>query len=86
MAPNERKILWADDEIELLRSHILFLEEKGYRVTPVSNGEDALASTMSESIIARRSPASDPVSGVRSSSMSSPRTSRTRSSFERQRR
>jgi len=48
MAPNERKILWADDEIELLRSHILFLEEKGYRVTPVSNGEDALASTMRE--------------------------------------
>jgi CheY-like chemotaxis protein len=48
MATNERKILWADDEIELLRSHILFLEEKGYRVTPVSNGEDALASTMRE--------------------------------------
>ncbi|HEU4724323.1 MAG TPA: bifunctional response regulator/alkaline phosphatase family protein [Candidatus Eisenbacteria bacterium] len=48
MAPNERKILWADDEIELLRAHILFLEEKGYRVTPVSNGEDALASTLRE--------------------------------------
>ncbi len=48
MAANERKILWADDEIELLRSHILFLEEKGYRVTPVSNGEDALASTLRE--------------------------------------
>jgi len=43
MAPNERKILWADDEIELLRPHILFLEEKGYRVTPVSNGDDAVA-------------------------------------------
>jgi hypothetical protein len=26
------KILWADDEIELLKPHILFLEEKGYRV------------------------------------------------------
>jgi CheY-like chemotaxis protein len=48
MAPNERKILWADDEIELLRPHILFLEEKGYRVTPVSNGDDAVASAARE--------------------------------------
>lgn len=38
-----RKVLWADDEIELLRSHQLFLNEKGLSVTPVSNGEDALA-------------------------------------------
>lgn len=37
------KILWVDDEIELLRSHILFLEEKGYRLTPVTNADDALA-------------------------------------------
>jgi CheY-like chemotaxis protein len=43
MPPTERKILWADDEIELLRPHILFLEEKGYRVTPVANGDDAIA-------------------------------------------
>ncbi len=35
-------ILWADDEIELLKPHILFLKEKGYDVTTVSNGEDAL--------------------------------------------
>jgi CheY-like chemotaxis protein len=48
MTTNERKILWADDEIELLRPHILFLEEKGYRVTPVSNGDDALACTARE--------------------------------------
>jgi CheY-like chemotaxis protein len=41
-APN-RRILWADDEIDLLRPHILYLEGKGYEVTPVSNGEDALA-------------------------------------------
>jgi CheY-like chemotaxis protein len=39
---NDRRILWADDEIELLRSHHLFLEEKGFEVTPVTNGEDAL--------------------------------------------
>jgi CheY-like chemotaxis protein len=43
MAATERKILWADDEIEHLRPHILFLEEKGYRVTPVTNGDDAVA-------------------------------------------
>jgi CheY-like chemotaxis protein len=35
-------ILWADDEIEHLRPHILFLENKGFKVTPVTNGEDAL--------------------------------------------
>ncbi|MCH9006407.1 response regulator [candidate division KSB1 bacterium] len=37
------KILWVDDEIELLRSHIIFLEERGYEVTPVTNADDAIA-------------------------------------------
>lgn len=36
------RILWADDEIDLLKPHILFLEERGYEVTPVHSGEDAL--------------------------------------------
>lgn len=36
------KILWADDEIDLLKPHILFLKAKGYDVTTVSNGRDAL--------------------------------------------
>lgn len=36
------KILWADDEIELLKPHILFLESKGYSVDPVTNGMDAI--------------------------------------------
>ncbi len=36
------KILWADDEIELLKPHILFLEQKGYQLTPVNSGADAL--------------------------------------------
>jgi len=40
---NPRRILWADDEIDLLKPHIRFLEQKGYAVTPVPNGEDALA-------------------------------------------
>ena len=35
-------ILWADDEIELLKPHILFLEEKGYEVIPVQSGRDAI--------------------------------------------
>ena len=35
-------ILWADDEIDLLRPHILYLEEKGYQVVPVTSGRDAL--------------------------------------------
>jgi len=37
-----KKVLWVDDEIEFLRSHIMFLETRGYSVTPVFNGDDAL--------------------------------------------
>lgn len=36
------KILWADDEIELLKPHIIFLERKGYEVCAVNSGEDAI--------------------------------------------
>lgn len=36
------RLLWADDEIDLLRPHILFLEEKGYEVITTTNGQDAL--------------------------------------------
>ncbi len=36
------KILWADDEIDLLKPQIKFLEKKGYEVVTVSNGHDAL--------------------------------------------
>lgn len=35
-------ILWADDEIDLLKPHILFLESKGYAVTAVLSGADAI--------------------------------------------
>jgi CheY-like chemotaxis protein len=35
-------ILWADDEIDLLKPHILFLEQRGYDITPVNNGSDAI--------------------------------------------
>lgn len=46
----KKKILWIDDEIELLRSHIIFLTEKGYDVSTVTNGEDALQIVKEEEI------------------------------------
>ena len=36
------RILWADDEIHLLKPYIIYLQEKGYEVTPVNNGQDAI--------------------------------------------
>ncbi len=36
------QLLWVDDEIELLKAHIIFLRNKGYEVTTVSNGTDAI--------------------------------------------
>ncbi|MGB0885726.1 MAG: response regulator, partial [Chitinophagales bacterium] len=36
------KILWADDEIDLLKPQIMYLESKGYHITPVTNGLDAI--------------------------------------------
>ena len=36
------RIFWADDEIHLLKPYIIYLEEKGYEVTPVNNGQDAI--------------------------------------------
>ena len=43
MTGRPRRILWVDDEIDLLRSHMIFLSERGYDVTPATNGQDALA-------------------------------------------
>ena len=43
-------ILWADDEIDYLKSHIFFLEEKGYKVYPVNSGEDAFKSFQNKDI------------------------------------
>lgn len=37
------RILWADDEIDQLKAHIIFLESKGFKITPVANGEDAVS-------------------------------------------
>ena len=43
MKPQAKRILWVDDEIELLRPHVLFLQARGYHVDAISNGDDALA-------------------------------------------
>ena len=40
---NEKiNILWADDEIDLLKPHIMFLEERGYKLVSANNGATAL--------------------------------------------
>src|SRR5690606_20891930 len=41
-------ILWVDDEIEFLKPHILFLEQKGYKETTTKNGQDAIESFAEE--------------------------------------
>jgi DNA-binding response OmpR family regulator len=35
-------ILWTDDEIDLLKPHIIYLETKGYSVTAAKSGDEAL--------------------------------------------
>ena len=42
MSNSRGNILWVDDEIEHLKPHILFLEEKGYTLSQASNGQDAI--------------------------------------------
>jgi CheY-like chemotaxis protein len=44
MTPETKKlrILWVDDEIDLLKPHLLFLQEKGYHVDTATNGSDAV--------------------------------------------
>jgi DNA-binding response OmpR family regulator len=42
------KLLWADDEIDLLKPHVLFLEEKGYDVSTVCSGQDAVEAVAAE--------------------------------------
>ncbi len=36
------RILWVDDEIDILRAHILFLENKDYMIETAYNGADAI--------------------------------------------
>src|SRR6218665_1011680 len=38
----QAKILWADDEMEYLKPHVMFLEQKGYQVELINNGSEAV--------------------------------------------
>ena len=49
MNENRGKILWIDDEIDHLKPHILFLQEKGYEITTSSNGKDGIDRVSSHS-------------------------------------
>ena len=40
-------ILWADDEINLLKPHIIYLEDKGYNVISAKSGDEALEKLVS---------------------------------------
>ncbi len=42
MQTGKANILWIDDEIDLLKAHVLYLKEKGYDLDTVTNGQDAL--------------------------------------------
>ena len=45
----KKRILWVDDEIEMLRSHIFFLTDKGYEIETVTNGENAVSEVREKS-------------------------------------
>lgn len=49
MATTNKRILWVDDEIDSLKPHILFLENKGYSVRGVVSGDDALEAIRADS-------------------------------------
>lgn len=42
MSPPRKRLLWVDDEIDLLRPHLLFVQGRGYHIDAVANGDDAL--------------------------------------------
>ena len=44
------RILWADDEIDLLKPQIMFLENKDYEIIPVTNGQDAIDKVKEEDV------------------------------------
>ena len=43
LARSAKRILWVDDEVDLLRPHCLILQQRGYQVDAIANGDDALA-------------------------------------------
>ena len=42
MSVSQKRLLWVDDEIDLLRPHLLFIQGRGYHIDAVANGDDAL--------------------------------------------
>jgi len=42
MEQSKKRILWIDDEIDLLKPHIILLHQRGYEVDTATNGEDAI--------------------------------------------
>jgi CheY-like chemotaxis protein len=46
--PETKRILWADDEIDLLEAHVLYLQQYGYEIIGVTNGEDAVNRVLAE--------------------------------------
>lgn len=42
MTATSKRLLWVDDEIDLLRPHLLFVQGRGYHIDAVANGDDAL--------------------------------------------
>ena len=47
---DKKKILWVDDEIDSLKPHILFLEQKGFIVDKAVSGDDAIAKVRDEQL------------------------------------
>ena len=45
---SQQRILWADDEIDLLKPHLLFLRNRGYDVVTANNGRDAFDMAMAD--------------------------------------
>lgn len=50
MIKTKHTILWADDEIDLLKPHVMFLQSKGYEIVTVNNGADAIEIAASRSL------------------------------------
>jgi len=48
MENSKDRILWVDDEIDLLKSHVLFLKSKGFDVETATNGKDAIKKVQEE--------------------------------------
>ena len=42
MTENRGNILWVDDEVDHLKPHIIFLEDKGFNMSKTTNGQDAV--------------------------------------------